>query len=132
VEFRDDTLRIRALEAADLEHMRGWINDPETSRFLSFSWPVSSGGQKGWFDRLGGASNKQKLFIETLDGHPIGVLSRVWATIIEPNEASLRLFEHVGFKRDGLLREDTWWEGRYVGTHVLSILSHEYPRPDPS
>ena len=51
---------------------------------------------------------------------------RVWAQILEPNGASLRLFEAAGFTREGLLRETTWHEGHRVGTWMLSVLRPEW------
>ncbi|MEL6177319.1 MAG: GNAT family protein, partial [Myxococcota bacterium] len=53
-------------------------------------------------------------------------IHRVTAHILETNTRSVALFEQVGFQHDGLMREDTWWEGRRVGTLILSKLRSEH------
>jgi RimJ/RimL family protein N-acetyltransferase len=172
MEFTDGVIRFKAVDPGDLELLRMWINDPETARYLSISWPVSSQEQRLWFERLGGDATKKKLLIELCDKEPIGVLSltngdqlnrsveigitigaseyrgrglasrslrlalkilfehfnyhRVWAQILETNQASLDLFHRVGFRTDGVLRESVYWEGRMIGMVIVSVLRGEY------
>lgn len=75
MEFADDLIRIRAIESGDLETLRSWINDPETSRYLSMSWPVSAAEQQEWFERLRKDKDRKKLAIESVQGELIGLLS---------------------------------------------------------
>jgi RimJ/RimL family protein N-acetyltransferase len=47
--------------------------------------------------------------------------------MIDPrNEASIKLAEGLGFKREGLLREDQYFRGRFQDDVVYSILSKEW------
>lgn len=73
--FADDLIRIRAIESGDLEILRTWINDPDTSRYLSLSWPVSAAEQQEWFERLRKDKDRKKLAIESVSGELIGLLS---------------------------------------------------------
>ena len=52
--------------------------------------------------------------------------NRVWAQILETNDASLKLFHRAGFTTEGTLRESAFWDGRMIGTMVLSILRSEF------
>jgi hypothetical protein len=56
-------------------------------------------------------------------------LHKLYAEIFSFNEASVRLFEKAGFKRDGTKREDQYVDGRYWDTYVYSILATEAREP---
>ena len=59
---------------------------------------------------------------ETMKLHRIQVL-------IEPrNEASIRLVEGLGFKREGVLREDQYFRGGFQDDIVYSILDREWTK----
>jgi RimJ/RimL family protein N-acetyltransferase len=73
--FADEVIRLRAIEAQDLETLRTWINDPQTARHLAISWPVSMRDQQEWFERLRKDSDRRKLGIELRQGDLIGLLS---------------------------------------------------------
>ena len=47
---------------------------------------------------------------------------RVWAHIVETNEASLNLFKHAGFEQEGILRESVCWNGQMIGTVIMAKL----------
>lgn len=53
-------------------------------------------------------------------------LHKLYAEIFAFNEPSVRLFEKVGFKRDGVKREDQYVDGKYWDTFVYSILAREF------
>jgi RimJ/RimL family protein N-acetyltransferase len=53
-------------------------------------------------------------------------LNRVELHVREHNERGIRAYERVGFQREGLLRQDTFVEGRYVNTIVMAILREEW------
>lgn len=168
MEFSDGVIRLRAIEAADLETLRRWINDPETARYLAVSWPVSAQEQIEWFEQVRNDKAKTKLAIDLVDGGHIGLLSltnsdllnrsveigitigaaehrgkglasralrlavqvlftrfnyhRIWAQILETNEACLNLFRHAGFEQEGILRESVYWNGRMVGKVIMAKL----------
>jgi RimJ/RimL family protein N-acetyltransferase len=57
-------------------------------------------------------------------------LNRIQLYVMEFNEGARRLYERVGFKLDGTLRQSVFREGRFWDEHVMSILRSEYT-PDP-
>jgi len=75
MQFADGVVRFRAIEPQDIETLRAWINDPETARYLSISWPVSSRDQQDYFERLRKDDDKKKLVIELVEGVVIGLLN---------------------------------------------------------
>jgi RimJ/RimL family protein N-acetyltransferase len=55
-------------------------------------------------------------------------LNRVWLHAYEYNKAGLRAYEKVGFKKEGVLRQDCYREGRYWDTIVMGILREDWER----
>ena len=53
-------------------------------------------------------------------------LHRIELHVREGNERGIRAYERVGYKREGLLREDVFIEGRYQNTIVMSLLREEW------
>ncbi len=53
-------------------------------------------------------------------------LNRVELTTAEENERAIRCYEKVGFRREGLKRQDRIVEGRFGNTLVMSILREEW------
>jgi len=53
-------------------------------------------------------------------------LNRVWLHVLEYNERGIRCYEKVGFKKEGLLRQEHFRDGRYWDTHLLAILRDEW------
>ena len=53
-------------------------------------------------------------------------LHRVWAYCIVDNDASWRLMERLGMKREGLLRENHWMQGRWWDTLIYGVLAEEW------
>jgi RimJ/RimL family protein N-acetyltransferase len=53
-------------------------------------------------------------------------MNRVWLHVYEYNERGLRAYERVGFKREGVLRQHRYHEGRYWDTIVMGILREEW------
>jgi aminoglycoside 6'-N-acetyltransferase len=56
-------------------------------------------------------------------------LHRVSAECDTRNEASLRLLERLGFRREGHRRSSTWSKGEWTDDYLYAVLSHEWPRP---
>lgn len=86
------------------------------------------GDRREWGKGYG--SDAAKLMIEyafqTLN------LRRVELRVYEYNVRAIRIYERLGFKHEGRMRESKWSEGRYWDTLFMSILRDE-PRgaPDP-
>ena len=53
-------------------------------------------------------------------------LNRVALRVYEDNERGVKAYEKVGFKREGVLRQDIYREGRYWNTFLMSILREEW------
>lgn len=53
-------------------------------------------------------------------------LNKVTAGVILDNVASLKLFERAGFRREGLVREHFYLDGRYLGCVRLGLLRSEF------
>jgi RimJ/RimL family protein N-acetyltransferase len=53
-------------------------------------------------------------------------LNRVWLHVYEYNPRGIRAYEKVGFRREGVLRQDTFRDGRYWDTVVMGILREEW------
>jgi RimJ/RimL family protein N-acetyltransferase len=53
-------------------------------------------------------------------------LNRVWLHVFEDNPGAIRVYEKLGFAREGLLREDTFRRGRYGNTVVMGILRADW------
>ena len=53
-------------------------------------------------------------------------LHRLWLLVYEFNVRGIRCYEHVGFQRDGLLRDYLWVDGRYWNALSMSLLSTEW------
>lgn len=49
-------------------------------------------------------------------------LKRVWARIIEDNEPSIRLFEKLGFQREGELRQHVYRHGQYRNMLIYGLI----------
>lgn len=58
-------------------------------------------------------------------------LNRIELHVLELNTGAKRLYERLGFKLEGTLRQSLFREGRYWDTYVMSMLRSEYT-PDPS
>jgi RimJ/RimL family protein N-acetyltransferase len=55
-------------------------------------------------------------------------LHRVWLHVVASNAAGIRAYEKVGFKREGVLREAHYREGRYQDLIAMGLLREELVR----
>ena len=53
-------------------------------------------------------------------------LHRIELRVYENNPRAIRVYEKVGFKREGTLRQEHYRQGRYWDTHVMAILRDEW------
>jgi RimJ/RimL family protein N-acetyltransferase len=65
-------------------------------------------------------------------------LNRVWLHVHEYNTRGVRAYERVGYRKEGLLRQDCYRDGRYWDTFVMGVLREEWvarrkaeEQPDP-
>jgi [ribosomal protein S5]-alanine N-acetyltransferase len=57
-------------------------------------------------------------------------LNRVWLRVYEYNERALGMYQKVGFRTEGRLRQDAFHEGRYWDTIVMAVLRDEWEAVD--
>jgi RimJ/RimL family protein N-acetyltransferase len=57
-------------------------------------------------------------------------LNRVWLQVYEYNERALRVYEKVGFRTEGRLRQENFRDGRYWDTVVMGVLREEWEAVD--
>jgi RimJ/RimL family protein N-acetyltransferase len=53
-------------------------------------------------------------------------LHRLWLRVYDYNQRAIASYEKCGFKREGVLRKDRFFRGRYYDTFVMGILDDEY------
>ena len=52
-------------------------------------------------------------------------MNRIWCEVYSNNDA-LQIYKHLGFKEEGVLRQNYYSEGEYWDSHILSMLKEEY------
>ncbi len=101
---------------------------------LALNWPEIREWEIGWTvdPRLWGRGFATEAATAML-GFAFGELSahRVVAFCTANNQASARVMEKLGMKRDGLLRQTRWWNGAWADEFVYSILEHEWQARQP-
>jgi [ribosomal protein S5]-alanine N-acetyltransferase len=53
-------------------------------------------------------------------------LNRVWLHVFQDNCAGIKAYQKVGFRQEGVLRDDTFRKGRYHDTIVMGLLRREW------
>jgi RimJ/RimL family protein N-acetyltransferase len=53
-------------------------------------------------------------------------LHKIYAGIFTPNKRSLRAAEKMGFKKEAVLKEDLYVDGKYVDTHIFALLKNHW------
>ena len=53
-------------------------------------------------------------------------LNRIYLTVLAENTRAIRLYEKVGFRREGLQREAVFKQGRYRDVVLMAITAPEY------
>jgi UDP-4-amino-4,6-dideoxy-N-acetyl-beta-L-altrosamine N-acetyltransferase len=56
-------------------------------------------------------------------------LHRVWLHVYEDNKGAIRAYEKVGFKTEGVLRQDSFRRGRYWNTVTMGVLRADVKKP---
>ncbi len=59
-------------------------------------------------------------------------LNRVWLHVYEHNPRGRHVYEKVGFRTEGLLRQDTYSDGRYWDVTVMGLLRSEWEAMRPA
>jgi len=53
-------------------------------------------------------------------------LNKIWTEIYVFDKKKKALYDSLGFKVDGILREDYFYEGRFWDSYIISILASEW------
>lgn len=53
-------------------------------------------------------------------------LHRIWLHVYEYNPRAIHTYEKLGFRYEGVLRQENFREGRYWDTHVMAVLREEW------
>jgi RimJ/RimL family protein N-acetyltransferase len=59
-------------------------------------------------------------------GFKILNLHRISLGVYAFNPRAIRVYEKIGFKQEGILRDALYWDGKYVDGITMSILAHEW------
>lgn len=51
---------------------------------------------------------------------------KIYGDVVEANSAMLKLRTYLGYKKDGIMRDQLCFDGEYINTHTFSLLEHEY------
>lgn len=51
--------------------------------------------------------------------------NRIWGEVFDFNEAGKSIFNKIGFRKEGTLRETYWKKGRFIDSDIISILARE-------
>jgi diamine N-acetyltransferase len=55
-------------------------------------------------------------------------LNRVWLDVFTDNPRAVRCYEKVGFKHEGVMRQQAFREGAYHDVHLMALLRDEWRR----
>ena len=55
-------------------------------------------------------------------------LNKAWTEIYEFDHKKKKLYDKLGFKQDGLLRENYFYDGKWWNSRILSLLAREFKR----
>lgn len=92
-----------------------WIN-----RNAEFS--ILIGEKKEW--NKGYATEASKLMIDF--GFNQRNLHRIYLTTLENNSAAIHIYEKIGFKKEGIIREVLFKDNEYKNLILMSILKSEF------
>lgn len=53
-------------------------------------------------------------------------LNKVWTEIYEFDEKKKKLYDRFGFRQDGLLRQNYFYDGKWWNSRILSLLCSEF------
>jgi RimJ/RimL family protein N-acetyltransferase len=52
-------------------------------------------------------------------------LNRIWGEVFAGNPA-MHMFQKLGFKAEGCLRDTYWKHGEFIDSHMISMLAREF------
>lgn len=100
-----------------------------TCQFFKFDWRNRSAeiwimiGEKSYWDQGFGTETMHLLLkhgFNTLNLHRIGL------QVFAHNRRGIHVYEKVGFKFEGKLRQAHYLHGKYIDVHLMSVLKNEW------
>jgi hypothetical protein len=85
---------------------------------------VYIGYEHAYIDNLGFADDSCRLVLNY--GFNELNLHKIWTEIYEFDNKKKALYDKFGFKQDGLLRDNYFYDGRWWDSRIISLLSHEF------
>jgi RimJ/RimL family protein N-acetyltransferase len=82
-------------------------------------------GEKQFWDKGFGADTLKLIIRLAFDKMN---LNRVWLTVLADNPRAVRCYEKCGFAREGLLRQESFVDGKYRDVLMMAILKEDYER----
>ena len=119
--FEDPEHRIMSVYNKEDEHI-GELHVAIEEALGDGQISILIGRKDKWHEGYGTAAVKAGLKLCFRDWD----LYRVWADIPEYNAHALAMFEHLGFKHEGTLRQSRPHEGARFDSVVMGILAREY------
>ncbi|MHA1381287.1 MAG: GNAT family N-acetyltransferase [Candidatus Helarchaeota archaeon] len=113
---------IRRLEDNELLGCCGFVYINWVHRHADLSLYI--GWNDAYIDEEGYAEESCKLLLDY--GFKEICLNKVWTEIYEFDEKKKALYDKLGFKQDGLLRQNYWYDGKWWDSRILSLLKEEY------
>ena len=107
------TVRLRAIEAKDLERIHAWMNDPEVRRYVALRYPAPRESEERWRNERGANNFAEgvRLAIETKDGVHIGNLD---LRDLRPEDRAAQLGIMIG--------EKPYWNNGYGTDAIVTLL----------
>lgn len=119
--LRDEGELVWLIEAREGGEPLGFcsLHVEPVGRLAELGIGIMDGGRRG----RGAGSDAIRLIL----GHAFGTLrlQRVYLNVVADNPAA-RLYERLGFRREGTLRRHTWKRGAYRDQHVMGVLREEW------
>lgn len=148
VKSDDDKRELEEIKSKDIlkflsEKNLYWDRMPEVVNFIARSSAGETVGGASlynirWFNRTAyisifvdvdkqGRGFGKKILKKTLKyAFEVMNLQRVTAEVYEYNEPSLKLFESVGFTKEGIIRKAKYMDGKYWNILIYGLLRDEY------
>jgi RimJ/RimL family protein N-acetyltransferase len=113
---------IRMLDGGELIGCCGYVYINWIHRHADLSLYI--GWNDSYIDELGYAEDACRVLLDY--GFRELSLNKVWTEIYEFDENKLKLYNKFNFSRDGCLRQNYYYNGRWWNSNILSILSSEH------
>jgi RimJ/RimL family protein N-acetyltransferase len=113
------TIKMYSLRRTGLQMgVCGFTSIDKHNRSAEFSLYINANSQGNGYGELG---------LRTLIKHGFEDwgFKRIWGEVFAGNPA-MKIFERVGFTKEGELRSSYWRKGKWINSTIISLLDEEY------